>query len=598
MTFGVQGAREAELGKVRDAICNVFEQIERNGFNDKLVYALLNEIELQQKRPKANFGLNLAQNIAHKWIHGGDPVNSVLFSERIRKFRDQYAKGNLFQSLIKKYFTSNQIPRLFYTMKPKSDYNSLLLSEEKERLMNMTIDLTEEDRQRLCARNLELEKEQKEDSGIESLPIIDLADISPNIQKTEWTKSENVIIRNAETNGINFIKGKVAISEKLSSFLPFIAQCFEELAPKGKDIDIFMQERKEFTGGTYFSSFVHTPPNNIQESSSYFTFGSHALVQNTSKMIELVKESISSTNFSDHARLMTILDTQLTSKMNSLAYNGHVYAMLHSASQMTLSRKQKEEMDGISQMKFLKSLKSRPMYELEAEFESLSKKLWNSSKFALIGDFQVGDISQFLSESTPKTEYGSHSAPNFSKKYLVVPFATNFAAMSFPTVQYTHKDSVHLRLLASYLRSKFLLPNIREKNGAYGGGASMNAMDGIFSFYSYRDPNPLNTVKTFTDSLDWIASKNISQSELQECKLTLLSQLDAPMDIDKKGLEQFTSGLTDEQRQRTRNTIFEATSSDIVNSASHLRDSSVSVFGSSEFIEDAKKAGMEIEVLE
>lgn len=52
----------------------------------------------------------------------------------------------------------------------------------------------------------------------------------------------------------------------------------------------------------------------------------------------------------------------------------------------------------------------------------------------------------------------------------------------------------------------YLHREIREKNGAYGGGASYSALDGVFSFTSYRDPNPLKTVSTFQKSAEWAAS--------------------------------------------------------------------------------------------
>jgi hypothetical protein len=50
--------------------------------------------------------------------------------------------------------------------------------------------------------------------------------------------------------------------------------------------------------------------------------------------------------------------------------------------------------------------------------------------------------------------------------------------MALPTVRYTHEDSVPLRILAKLLTSKFLLSEIREKGGAYGGGASSNPTSG------------------------------------------------------------------------------------------------------------------------
>jgi len=44
-------------------------------------------------------------------------------------------------------------------------------------------------------------------------------------------------------------------------------------------------------------------------------------------------------------------------------------------------------------------------------------------------------------------------------------------------VPYNHVDSAPLRILAKLLTSKFLLSEIREKGGAYGGGATLSSGD-------------------------------------------------------------------------------------------------------------------------
>lgn len=42
-----------------------------------------------------------------------------------------------------------------------------------------------------------------------------------------------------------------------------------------------------------------------------------------------------------------------------------------------------------------------------------------------------------------------------------------------------------LRILARLMTAKFLHTQIREKGGAYGGGAKLSH-SGVFTFYSYR----------------------------------------------------------------------------------------------------------------
>lgn len=51
--------------------------------------------------------------------------------------------------------------------------------------------------------------------------------------------------------------------------------------------------------------------------------------------------------------------------------------------------------------------------------------------------------------------------------------------LHFPIIRFS------LKILASLMTAKFLHTEIREKGGAYGGGAKISH-NGIFTFYSYR----------------------------------------------------------------------------------------------------------------
>merc|ERR1711884_115207 len=63
-------------------------------------------------------------------------------------------------------------------------------------------------------------------------------------------------------------------------------------------------------------------------------------------------------------------------------------------------------------------------------------------------------------------------------QHYVTPFPINFTSLSIPTVSYSSPDSAPLKVLSGLLSAKYLHSEIREKGGAYGGGAT--AGSGIY----------------------------------------------------------------------------------------------------------------------
>ena len=82
--------------------------------------------------------------------------------------------------------------------------------------------------------------------------------------------------------------------------------------------------------------------------------------------------------------------------------------------------------------------------------------------------------------------------------------------------------------LAGYLRNGFLHSAIREKGGAYGGGASYDGNACSFRFYSYRDPRLAETFKDFEASIDWLLNTEQQPHQLEEAILGLVSGMDKP----------------------------------------------------------------------
>jgi Zn-dependent M16 (insulinase) family peptidase len=80
---------------------------------------------------------------------------------------------------------------------------------------------------------------------------------------------------------------------------------------------------------------------------------------------------------------------------------------------------------------------------------------------------------------------------------------------------------------------------------------------------SYRDPNPRNSVKTFHNAGRFARDKDWSLRELEEGKLSIFQQIDAPMSVSTDGSKEFMLGITEEMDQKMRKDLLDVTKQDI-----------------------------------
>ena len=142
----------------------------------------------------------------------------------------------------------------------------------------------------------------------------------------------------------------------------------------------------------------------------------------------------------------------------------------------------------------------------------------------------------------------------------------NFCAKSYPAVPAGHEDAPKLSVLGACLRNGFLHSQIREKGGAYGGGATFNAEAGAFVFFSYRDPRLQETLSDFDRSLQWIMSNEATQAKVDEAILNVISAIDkpgSPAGEARKAFYQDLYGRSHDVRMKHRQGVLDTTLEDL-----------------------------------
>jgi len=584
-TIGLQGLQSVE--QLETEVNQVFEKYSKEGFEDSKIDAIIQQLELGKKDQKSDFGMSLLYSILPGWVNKVDPFDVLAWEEIIEQFREEYKKGNLFQNLIKKYFLNKPVFR--FQMKAIENYDETIKAEEVERLKSKTSQLEEEDRDVIYERGLHLAKKQGEVEDLSSLPTLRVRDIprKASFKPVSFSEVANNQIqrRITDTNGLTYFRATrdVNIPHELYPYLTLFSDSLTNLGTESQTMADIEDQIKLFTGGLSSSISVHSNPIDLSPRVS-FNFNGVALNQNSSHIYEIWENLLLNTNFNNKEKLSTLVRVLSSNNISGVAESGHSYARNYAGSGVSKAKAISESLNGIEQLQFLNKLNTWVQDDelfqknIIDKLNELKQYLINSQglRFSLISDeASVLEneklISSFVSK-LPSENINSVAVDKFplnssTKSFIKLPFQVSYASSVLKGVPYTHEDGAKLQVLANLLTFKYLHREIREKGGAYGGGASYSGLDGIFSYYSYRDPKSLQSLETFQRAGKFALENEWTERDLEEAKLTIFQSIDAPTSVKSEGQALFKEGVTDEMRQIRREQILDVDITDIKEAA-------------------------------
>ncbi|KAJ1674938.1 Mitochondrial presequence protease [Spiromyces aspiralis] len=595
LSVGLQGISVNDIPKIEGLIGEVLSEVKTKGFEAKRIEAVLQSIELSYKHKTANFGLNLMRSISTGWFHGCNPIDLLELNKNIARLRDDIKHGNFFERMVDKYFVESK-HQLNYTMVPDSEYHKRLDEDEQRRLEEKLSVLTPADIKTIYSKTEQLAKEQAKREDLSCLPTLKLEDVPRKGARyaVDLSAAECIPVqwRTTSTNGISYlsiINAFQSLPGDLTSYLPLFCDALTYLGTTKRDIAEIETDIRLYSGGITFGPVATTDHSSLELAEQGIMFSSHCLDANIPKMYELILELTSETDFRNVKRLKTLIAANAANLFDAIPNSGHFYARGLASSTLTSEMELAESYDGLNQVRFMSQLAALDdLTPVSEKLEAIRTHVFNKLgvRTAIITnkgsvDENQAQIDHFIeaypgSPSHSKRENGDRSSgantykpftPAAARLFCPLPFATNFAAKSVRTVPFAHPDSVKLQTLAKLLTPNFLHREIREINGAYGGGATFTATQGIFSFFSYRDPNPVNTIKTFERSVEWILSHDISEREMREAKLSIFGGLDAPLSVSQESMRYFTTGITDDMLQARREEFFSVTAKDVKEAA-------------------------------
>lgn len=616
-SIGLNGVREADVLKVKEAIRSKLREVHEKGFDKAKVDGYLHQLELALKHKTASFGMGLLQRVQSGWFNGVDPFYALAWNDIVTAFKQRFSEEAYLENLLEKYLLNDRT--LTFTMEPSETYGEELAAEEATRLAASISEVTRkaggeaEAQRQLTARELELleVQEKASDQDVSCLPSVHVRDIPRQMEKkpTRDTTLGDVKIqwREASTNGLTYLRAIntfTGLPSELRMLIPLFNDSIMRLGTKDKTMEQLEDLIKLKTGGVSTSYHTSPSPTDMSESVEGLSISGYALDNNVPAMFELLRTILQETNFDGpeaESKIRQLLQADANGALDAVSGSGHSYARRYAEAGLSQHGLINEQVGGLTQIQHTGDLANRSAVEglgdIIAKLKAIQRfAISNSSSFRAAltcGPESVSSneaaLQKFLSHFAQSTNIprDEASVPGDTFKpatFFPLPYQVYHSALAIPTVSYTHAFGGPLQILSQLLTHKHLHHEIREKGGAYGGGAYSRDLSGLFGYYSYRDPNPQNTLKIMREAGQWARDKEWTHQNLEEAKLSVFQGVDAPESVSQEGMTRFLSGVDEAMEQTKREQLLDVKKEDIREVAQRflvegMKDARIAVLG-------------------
>lgn len=557
MTFfcGVQGSNPEHAAEFQAGVLKVLQDVASQPVDTALVDAILHQIELHQREINGDgmpYGLSLILNGLSSAIHHNDPIQVWDVDTAIEQVKEELKDPMWLSQLIQTHLIDNP-HRVQMTLVPDAEKSAKDAALEKARLAEIGAQLTDAQKAEIVAQTEALKVRQDTPDDLNLLPKVGLEDVPAALHIVQGELREIISngidyplnLYHAGTNGIYYQQVLIQIPDEIvqSPYFNLLSILMGEVGAGEYGYLELQQLQTAVSGGLGMGASLRSKVDDKNQISAWLTLTTKSLVNNL-EAIRLLKLAFEQLRFDEKDRIIELLQQRKTRWQSRLSGSGHSYAMQIAGRHHSALALRDYNNTGLGALNWLADLVDKiendatEYNKLIAELKLIHHKLLQAPKqFLLVceehqSDRLVEEVQEVWDELTvAESSAALTQVPvDHSQQDQAWLIQTNvqFCAAAYPAVEVSHPDAAPLMVLAAYLRNGFLHSAIREKGGAYGGGASYDGNACSFRFYSYRDPRLAETFADFEASIDWLFNAEQLPHQLEEAILGLIASMDKP----------------------------------------------------------------------
>ncbi|HEX3053722.1 MAG TPA: insulinase family protein [Aggregatilineaceae bacterium] len=580
---GLKGILYADGPKVESLIFDTLDAL-ANGIDSEMIEAAMNTVEFALRENNTGSfprGLWLMLKSLRTWLHGGDPVAPLAFETPLNMIKAHLAAGEpYFEALIREYLISNP-HRSVVVLRPDPEFATQQEAAERERLDQARGAMTGSDIQKVMEETLTLKQMQETSDTPENLatiPSLTLDDLDKQNKTIPIEVSEiegaRVLYHDLFTNGIVYLDLGFNLYGLPQDYLPYISLFGQALLEMGTETEDFVKLSQRIgrkTGGIG-SSVLTTSLFQSEQGTAWLFLRGKATTTQAGDLLDILHDILLTVKLDNQERFRQIVLEEKAGIESELVPSGYSFVVSRLRSQFNEAGWVDEQINGVSNLFFLRELAEQidsdwgsVLETLEAirhllinRCHMLANVTLDTANWAEFQPMLAAMLAQLPGEEPQPQPWNRETAAEHEG--LVIPSQVNFVGKGADLYKLGYELDGSCIVINNFLNATWLWERVRVHGGAYGGFAQFDMRSGVFTYFSYRDPNLDETLGNYDQTGEFMRELELSQDEVVKSIIGAIGRMDAYQLPDAKGytsMVRYLTGESNAMRQTIRDEVLQ-----------------------------------------
>ena len=505
----LRGVADGKAQEIMPFIRKTAAELLEQGLDRSALDAALCRLEFQVLEPGEPAGLERCINCMSGWLHGGDPMQYLVYREDFAAVREMIGNGG-FEALLRDlYLAENGFSEL--TLIPSHTRGAAQRKEEADRLAAIAAGWSDADRAENRILNEKLLTWQRTPDTPEQLATLPVLPLSAVSAEPPWTPTElhdengtTVLWHPSPSRGIIHATMYFSLGDlRLEDFQPLsLAQGMLGKLPTAHYTALELQQEMKRVFGSFSTSMVYISGKNGDRTVRPYQYVRFSVLEDKLEAAQkLALEIMQTSDFSQKEKIREML-VQLDDDMKQYAVtSGHALALTMAQAQYGAAGAVHAAVMGIGAIRRLRGM----VKDFEAGYAAIRKAADHMMQQVFTRARLTGSVAapEYHALSTLYAALPAGEAVPAAADYKLelphrigyqIPAQIGYAAQCWNLSEAGVPYHGSMGVASNLISLSWLWNTVRVQGGAYGTGLRIGSEGSMLS-YSYRDPSPAGVLK-------------------------------------------------------------------------------------------------------